>query len=433
MKKLVLLTVALILCSCSDEFKAKRFTQKIEKDGYSTVYQDIGDNGVYVYYRNKSYTYYKYNLKAKSTSIVLRINEEDFLYDGNNSKSSRVVYLKDKDKVLCYDLRTKEEVCLNKNERADYELIFSKGRHFIFCDYRMNTDCNERLVHFDAQQNTLKFVTFNEVDSKYSKEYCPTCIYGNGRDFLIILRPGTEAKDLNSLPDYLYSHSLGYAQQPKLLCEAQDTWCDESATHVSAETDDVVLVYDLHGTKVKEFATVYAWPRKRGLTSGNLVAFSQENKVLCYIANDDGEFISSVYFYYYDGHTGEEVKINKFTNHKGNQLTFSMGHQARKDIKVARDGTGITFYGETDWPSENTLFFFSFEDRSMHIIDRGYRVEFIRDRFKVTHHNDTESWYNTNGQQVDARTWVDDWADDWTDSFYEAGAQLGALFNALSE
>lgn len=431
MKKLALFIIVLALCSCSDAYKAKRFAKNIEKKGYSAMCNDVCDDGAYVYYKDDYFNYYKYDVRAEKSSKVLNVNKDEFLYDDSDSKIGKVFYLKDQANVMCYDLRKNKETCVNKNETVEYEFLFAYRKYFMFCNYKSDVDCNERLIYFDAMKNSFQYVCFNNINSDHRKSYYPTCFFDDQSKFLINLSPGTEDKNFFGYKDYLYSHSLYEMdyKHPKLICEAEEVWCNDSRTKVMAQNGDIVSVYNLYGTKEKEFVSIHGWPSKRGLNSGNIIAYSDEDRILCYIANDDGQFISSVNLYYYDGYTGEEVEIDNFKNYDGKTIRFVMNHQAQRDIKLSIDEGGLVFYGETDWGNEYTLFFFSFEDRSTRVIDRGRRVEFIRDRFKVLHHNETESWYNINGQEVEARTWVDD----WSDSFYDAGAQLGEMLNALME
>jgi hypothetical protein len=78
------------------------------------------------------------------------------------------------------------------------------------------------------------------------------------------------------------------------------------------------------------------------------------------------------------------------------------------------------FYGETDFLNEYTLFSFDFESRTIQAIDRGKDITFTRDRFKITHHNGSEAWYDTDGQESAPRS-----------SAYEYGARFADEVNDL--
>ena len=429
MKKVLFLIVSLFLCSCGDEYKAAQFTKKIEADGYTVMCQNINEDGAYIYYKDRSFNYYKYDVRIERRYKLFSVNESDFICESNHCEECKVFYLNDQGDVMCYDLIRHTKVCVNNNGEVKYELIRANGNHIIFFDHREGLDCNKRVIYFNAHEYSYRFVKFSNIEDSALKDYTPTCICDNGKDVMMILRPLNPECD-RGFGEYLYYYALydTYNNTPKLLCRANEILCGEleenKVRRIVAKTNNMVYIYDSQGRSIKEFATINAWPVKRGLTPGNIIAYSAEENILCYVTNNPDDFLSSVDLYYYDGNTGEEVELDQFTDYAGNKRFLYIGSPA-DDIKVSTDGLGLVFYGIGD--GEYSLLRFYFQTRQVKLIDRGNWIEFIEDRFKVTHHNNTEAWYNTNGQQVRARTWVDD----WSDSVYDAGAELGSMLNAL--
>ena len=188
---------------------------------------------------------------------------------------------------------------------------------------------------------------------------------------------------------------------------------------------NTAVIYNLYANVKKECPTIYGWPQHRGLPSGNIIAESYNNNILCYIANDDNNLISSVNLYYYDGNTGEEVVIDSFTQPDGKSVDFVMGANERSHIYTTWDDSGLVFCGETDWGNECALLRFDFATRKVSVIDRGSEVSFTRNRFKVEHHNGTTSWYNTDGEESEPESIVQE----SRGYFYDMGVELGNYIN----
>lgn len=426
MKKLILLCLStLFIVSCSNEYKADRYIKNMT-DGYVPLFKDVSEETAEVYY-TKDYTYYKYDVVTKKSSQIFKLEggQSSYLYDNCNLGRGDVFYLTDQRQVMRYNLKTKTERCLNKYNDVSYEFVAGWNQHLLFYNNGEDVACDERIRDYNTQSLTSRLISFDNIDNEYTKYFVPTLLIGHHG--LIIILTHINGEDGLDLSNYLYHYHYHCGKllsgSLDLLCQSDRIWLnnqDEKLVILAEKDINTVATYDLYGKLVKEFHSLYGWQEYRGLPSGNVIARSREHNILCYIASDDNNFISSIYLYYYDANTGEEVKLNKFVKPSGEEVVFVVGERARKHIYVAEDNVGLVFYGETDWLSEYALLYFDFETRTTQVIDRGVDVSFTRDRFRVEHHNGTVQWYNTSGQETQPRS-----------VFGEMGAELGGLINLL--
>ena len=428
MKRLLFIVIIISLCSCSYEHKAKRFIKNLDTS-CTFLFQDISKDCADVYYE-KEKAFYKYDIKTKATSQIIQLNESSEVYLCDNFQFGNCdifYYITDKREVLRYNLKNNESACINKDDEKTHTYVGGWNNHLLFYDTGEVTDCDKRIIDYDTSDLKTDFVKFNNIDDTYKKYFVPYVVIGNN-GLIITLSPDNMDEGLD-LYKYLYHYNFKNSQNGKLelLCQSDniDIQKINDQTVVTAEKDIYTAVmYNLDGDIQKEFPTINGWPQKRGLTSGNILAISQETGILCYIANDDKALISSINMYYYDGRTGEEVELNSFKNPNGDVIKFVMGTYAREHIYTRSDNSGLVFYGETDFMNEYALFLFDFATRTTHVIDRGKSISFSRNRFKVEHHNGTVSWYNTNGEASQPERVSRDY-------FYDMGVEIGNMFNSL--
>lgn len=429
MRKLLFLIAICALCSCGDQYKAKHFIKNLDKDCVF-LFQDINDKCANVYYISGAdgdcYTFYRYDVRTelKSHLFYLYDGATKMLYHNCDLGIGDVFYLDDERNVMRHNLKTNTAVCVNDIEGVHYTFVAGWNRHLIFYDETEGLSCDERIVDYDTRTLASNMVMFHDIDNEHKKYFVPECVVGyNG--LLISMTPYL-TEDGMDLRDYLYhysSHSESSDMSLERLCTSDRIWVGKHNDQMAilAEIDiNTVAVYDLYGRKAREFYTLHGWQQHRGVTSGNKIAESYEHNIMCYIANDDDSLISTINVYYYDGNTGQELELNRFVNHEDKEVSFVIGTDARKNIKVARNNSGLVFYGETDWLNEYSLFYFDFATRKLKILDRGRKIKYDMHRFEVEHHNATRSWYNDNGKAVSGP------------SYWERqGAELGKMFNVL--
>ncbi len=428
MKRLLFIVIILSLCSCSNKHKAKRFIKNLDTN-CTFLFQDIRKDCADVYYA-KDNIFYKYNLETKETATVLSLieNEAAYLYDNSIFGKSDVFYLTSNKEVIQHNLISGEKSCINRDGEKMYTYAGGWNYHLLFFDESNDIiNCDKKIIDFDISTMESSFAKFNDIDEELKSQYIPIVVIGNN-GLLIILNPYITEDGLD-LRQILYYYNFRDSQTGNMeqLCQADNiryTQIKDKPVLVTEKNYTTAVAYNMDGRIEKEFPTIEGWYQKRGLTSGNIIENSYKHKILCYIANDDDSLISSIRFYYYDGYTGEEVELNSFKNPNGDVIKFVMGSEQMKHIYTRSDDSGLIFYGETDFMNEYTLFLFDFATRTTHVIDRGKSISFSRNRFKVEHHNGTESWYNTNGEASQPERVSRDY-------FYDMGVEIGNMFNSL--
>lgn len=419
-KTLILIITMMFLCSCSEEYKAKKFIDNLDSHS-EYLFHKIDEASAYVYYEQND-VYYKYDIRKKEDVKIFQLDSEVHLYlcDNCHLGNGDVFYRDDMGSVFRHNLITNEESRLF-NDKYVFMGCYNRHLMFFYKDYTGRLDT--RFVDYNANTLESKNVDFYNIEEDYEKYFDMTAIVGY-EGVLLIAQP-SYMEDGQDFYNYIYHYNCIYDNGGRLnlLCETDDVRIgkvnEEMVILALTKDYEKRFAYDLHGKVVKEIYTLQGWEQYRGLTSGNIVAKSNHDNVLCYIANDDDAFISTIYLYYYDGDTGEEHKINSFTN-AGKKVSFIVSSLAQQHIYVKSDRSGLVFYGETDFLNEYTLFSFDFESRTIQAIDRGKDITFTRDRFKITHHNGSESWYDTDGQESAPRS-----------SAYEYGARFADEVNDL--
>ena len=409
----------MLLCSCSEEHKAKSFIDKLDSQS-EYLFHKIDEEEACVYYE-KNDGYYKYDIRKKGDVKIFQLDNDRHLYlcDNCHLGKSNVFYRDDMGSVFFRDLITNKETRLFDD---NYMFMGCHNQHLMFFYKEYTGSLDDRFVDYNANDLEYKCIDIYGIEDNYEGYFDMTAIVGY-EGVLLVAQP-IYIEDGQDFYNYLYYYNCKYDSGSKLslLCKTDEVSIgkvnDEMVILTLADDHIKRLAYDLHGKVVKEIYTLRGWEQYRGLTSGNIVAKSNYDNVLCYIANDDA-FISSIHLYYYDGNTGEEHKINNFTN-AGKKVSFVVGSLAQQHIYVKSDRSGLVFFGETDFLNEYTLFSFDFESRTVQAIDRGKDITFTRDRFKITHHNGSESWYDTDGQESAPRS-----------SAYEYGARLADEVNSL--
>lgn len=414
-------SAALFFVSCGNEYKAKRFIKNLE-GGYTVLLKDVNDETACVYYA-KDDIFYKHDVNTEQTTQLLNLPNinSSYLCHNCNVGIGDIYYLTDQRQVMCHNLKTNAETCLNNYNNVSLDFVMRHEQHLLFYNSRENVSCNERIMDYDARTVTSKYVTFDNIDKEYTNVFVPILCIGH-YGLLIDLSPENNDAGFD-LCKYLYHYSFKGSLFGKLdlLCQTDDVWYskeDDKWFILAMKDRDTVVKYNLYGKVAKEFPSMNGWLQHRGLNSGNLIAQSTKHRVLCYLANDDNNLVSSIYLYYYDANIGEECIINKFVKPSGDKVYFTIGSEARKHIYKTSDNSGVVFCGETDWNSEWALLYFEFATKKVHVIDRGVNIEHTRDRFKVEHHNGTVQWYDEDGQKSKPRS-----------SFYDMGAELGSFFN----
>lgn len=427
MKKFLLIFALITLCSCGDEYKAKRFVKNLEGDSYF-LFQDIDDNGAYVYYM-QNFTFYKYDVRTEETQqlFILNNGEKSLLGDNCQAGGSDIFYLDENRNVIRHNLRSNTTTCINDNNGIHYDFVARWYHHLIFYDRDNLKHCDARILDYDALTSEFKYVTFDNIDKEYKKCFVPLLVVGY-HGLIVILSP-ENMEDGMDLYTYLYHYKFtepSYSGTLETLCQSNKIWMSKQGENwrILTEKDyNTTAVYDMYGKVIKEFPTIYGWDDRRGLNSGNIIARSSRHNISCYIANDDNNLISSINVYYYDGNTGEEVKLNEFFNPEGEKVSYVLGSQARKDIHIARDNAGLVFYGETDWMNEYTLLYFDFASRKTSVIDRGSYIEYTDNLYKLEHHNGSVAWYDKDGYVTQPPRKKDH------NYFYDMGAAWGELLN----
>lgn len=424
-KALLMCVMSFVMCSCSNEHKAKRFIKDLNGD-QEYLFQDIDKKNAYVYWESNG-VYYQYDIETENSLRIFEIKEGTHTYIGNNCYLGGVdiFYIDTYGNVFRRDLRVNEEVCINNNNGYRQTYVGGYNHSMFFYNEYEGQSCDEKLIEYNIADLTTKYVTFSDVSQEFKEDYALSTVAGH-YGLLIILQP----KDLYFyVPSYLYYYN--FEREDGLLRKL----CQSDMIRVGMAKDEIVIItekdvntaviYNLYANVKKECPTIYGWPQHRGLPSGNIIAESYNNNILCYIANDDNNLISSVNLYYYDGNTGEEVVIDSFTQPDGKSVDFVMGANERSHIYTTWDDSGLVFCGETDWGNECALLRFDFATRKVSVIDRGSEVSFTRNRFKVEHHNGTTSWYNTDGEESEPESIVQK----SRDYFYDMGAALGNYIN----
>lgn len=413
-------SVALFFVSCSNEYKAKRFIKHLE-GGFYALLTDVNSETACVYYA-KDNIFYKYDVNTEESTQLLNLpdSNSNYLCHNCNVGIGDIYYLTDKMQVMCHNLKTNTETCLNNHNGVLLNFVMCHEQHLLFYNSGENVDCNERILDYDARTLTSKYVTFDNIDEEFAHVFVPIIFIGH-YGLMINLSPENNDEGFD-LSKYLYHYSFegSLVGELNLLCQTEDVWYtkeDDKWFILAMKDRDTVVKYNLYGTVEKEFPSMSGWMQHRGLNSGNLIAQSMKHRVLCYIANDDNNLVSSVYLYYYDANIGEECKINKFVKPSGENVYFTIGTEERKHIYKTSDNAGLVFCGTTDWGEESALLYFDFATKTVQVIDRGVIV-YTRDRFKVEHHNGTTQWYDKNGQKSQPRS-----------SFYDMGADFGSFLN----
>lgn len=414
-------SVVLFFVSCGNEYKAKRFIKHLE-GGYYALLTDVNSETACVYYA-KDDIFYKYDVNTEESTQLLNLPDSNSIYLCHNCNVGigDIYYLTDKMQVMCHNLKTNTETCLNNHNGVLLNFAMCHEQHLLFYNSGEHVVCNERILDYDARTLTSKYVTFDNIDEEFTHVFVPFVFIGR-YGLMINLSPENNDEGFD-LSKYLYHYSFegSLVGELNLLCQTDDVWYtkeDDKWFILAMKDIDTVVKYNLYGTVEKEFPSMNGWMQYRGLNSGNLIAQSMEHRVLCYIANDDNNLVSSVYLYYYDANIGEECIINKFVMPSGDDVSFIIGMEERKHIYKTSDNSGLVFCGETDWGNESALLYFDFATKTVHVIDRGASIVYTRDRFRVEHHNGTTQWYDKNGQKSQPRS-----------SFYDMGAELGDFFN----
>ena len=440
MRRLLFVILLLSLCSCSDEHKAKRFIKKL--DGQSEyLFKDINKTSASVYYE-KDYEFHKYNIRSKKDEIIFQLTEGTDLYLMDNSHLGKgdVFYMNAQRIVYRYNLISREEQCLNE---GDNTAIFLGGWNnaLLFFDNSNMHNCDKCIIHYDTEKTESHFVTFNDFQNPYfdleNKKFFETSVVVGHNGLLVILAPDYLTPGFDDgldLQSYLFHYNFNNPNG------SLDLLCPSDKISVGKMNDETIIVvnknwtttviYDLNAKAIKEFPSIEGWPSRRGLTSGNMIAKSDRYNLLCYIANDDDAFISSINLYCYDGNTGEEFELDSFKNADGEKIRFVMGSEDRKHIYPTSNGEGLVFCGETDFMNEYALLYFNFTYREIFVIDRGESITFTRNRFKVEHHNGTEVWYNTDGLESKPKSEMDRYLEDLFD-YGRQGRELGSLINSF--
>ena len=405
-----------LVCSCSPEHKAERFIKKLERD-CNYLFSDINENSAYVYYA-KNNKYYKHDVNTKQTSAVFKLKNgvDTYIYDNCSIGKGDVFYHTSQGDVFRHNLISNKEECISKYGGKQIFFVGCWHHNILFYDASEEVNCDKKVIKYNADILAPIPVKFNDIDESCKNHFVPALINGT-KGCMVILQP-YNIEDGMDLSYYLYFYDFQQNKNGKLnlLCLSDNVRVDgEGAKRVVVAQKDysTMVMYDVDGNLKKEFPTIYGWPSHRGLTSGNIITKSEKYNLLCYIANDDNALVSSIYLYYYDGNSGEEVKINKYTNANGEEVMFTMGESSRRNIHATKSGNGLVFYGGTDFLNEMALFYFDFETKSIKIIDRGSFISFEKGLYKVEHHNGSIGWYNTNGQASEPRS-----------IFYDMGASI---------
>ena len=440
MKRLLFFIVLLTLCSCGDEYKAKRFVKNLDGN-HKVICVNVNDEEACVYYRDDDYSYYKYDVKTEESSLIVKLNRKNFMYETVCSGQGCVYYSTESNKVIRYNLSNNEKTDMNRNGDVQYKLVFANNEHAVFYDGRENVNCLNKLVHFNAKTSEYNVIKLGSIDYYYQDYFDVQCIHDGGPSFLIAVIQDKSSDIYNQL--YSYDLKNTKDNSAKFLCKANRIWSNVEIGNIKVMAMDynAVAVYNLQGRKEREFATIYSWPSERGLSYGNMIDSSSEYNILCYIATNDEDSSSVPSLCYYDGNTGQEVKINMFTKPNGGKVSFKLLHDwQQNNIKVSSCNR-IIFCGTIDM-YDYALLYFDYATREVGVIARGNDIYIIRDHFKVTSHNGCVTWYNSDGWVVEDPTRYNNYYNDYFDEdeyydrldnldFYGAGAELGKLFNGI--
>ena len=430
MKKLFIFLLLLSLCcSCSDEYKAKRFIKKLDKTNSTFLLKDITSTSAYVFYENNG-GFFRQNIRTQKSDKLLQLieGEQNYLTNNCHLGNGDIFYYNKKREVFRYNLKSEEETCINNNDKQQLFFAGCWYNSLVFFDQSKMNDCDKCIINYNTENLESQFVTFDDFHNEWfdmeSKKYYSTTIIVGYKGVLAILTPSSP-EDGADLSPYLFHYHF---EQPNgkveyLRCADNiNIKTQEESYIIVAETYNTTYIYDLNGKLTKEFKSINGWPHQRGLTSGNIIAKSDEHSILCYIANDDNSFISTINLYYYDGLTGEEIVLDSFKNADGKKIRFITSVESYKHIYQTSNKEGLVLYGSTDFLNEYALLYFDFKTRTTHVIDRGSDITFTRNRFRVQRHNGSIAWYNKDGHKSQPES---------KSIYRQMGEDLGALINSL--
>ena len=275
MKRLLFFIVLLTLCSCGDEYKAKRFVKNLDGD-HKVLCVNVNDEEACVYYRDDDYSYYKYDVRTEESSLIVKLNRKNFMYETVCSGQGCIYYSTESNKVIRYNLSNNEKTDMSRNGDVQYKLVFANNEHAVFYDGRENVNCLNKLIHFNAKTSEYNVIKLGSIDYYYQDYFDVQCIHDGGPSFLIAV-----LQDKSSdISNQLYSYDLNNTKDnsAKFLCKADRIWSNVKSSNivvlggsninieVMAMDYNTVAVYNLQGSKVREFATIYSWPSKRGLS-----------------------------------------------------------------------------------------------------------------------------------------------------------------------
>ena len=107
MKKLLIFLLLLSLCcSCSDEYKAKRFIKKLDKTNSTFLLKDITSTSAYVFYENNG-GFFRQNIRTQKSDKLLQLieGEQNYLTNNCHLGNGDIFYYNTKREVFRYNLK----------------------------------------------------------------------------------------------------------------------------------------------------------------------------------------------------------------------------------------------------------------------------------------------------------------------------------------
>lgn len=400
-KTLILLLALCSLCSCSDEQKAQMFKKSL-KNGNQYLFQDIQESHAHVYYAN-NYVFYRHDLRDKSNTEICSLDREREKYICSNFSygKSDIFYINAGGSVLKRNLITNKEESINGYGQNVNPYIGRWGDRILYLDKATN-NCDQKIKEFNIKSLTCTSIAFDFIPEEHKDAYIVSVIPTNHAVVSIILNPDELDAD-SFLCTYKFTSDTAQLDLKQRSYGFIKVINKDNKDMIAASGDaNTTRIFDIYGEFSHEFPDIYGWPAHRGLTSGDLISRSHEHNILCYMANDK-EFVSSVYLFYYDGWTGEEVKINNYIDSTGDKISFTLPYSARQHVYSTDLNNGLVFYATAAMGDEYILVSFDYKTRKTSIIDKGIEIYFDNKCFIVTHYNGSESWYSHEGKPVQPR------------------------------